>query len=283
MTPRKSLAVTIEGRRIRLPLLTDAEYDEAEKKSKLGFDVCPTCNGKRIETGEEDHYGWENGQYRYRGEIHECDCKGQMALYRHYLFANIPEQYQRLNWDDYSGDSKVKQDVDTYIDRWPNFRDNGMGVTLYGIGLGTGKTFAATTIAKGVIKRGERVFFTEFRDLKSAYQTLSEDDRQRLDERLREAALLVLDEIWKPQSEAQEGYFETVLESVIRYRTNWNLPTVITTNLLESEFEDHYPRVFSLLRPKQWTMHIEGEDARMDLVAEENIELAANGEKRPIT
>ena len=281
----KYLRATVAGQKVRVPLWSDAEYLAAEEMARSigrSFDDCPTCKGTRIETDESDHHGWINGQYRYQGEIHECDCQGQKTLFRHYLGAGIPLQYMRLNWADYDGDETVKADVMNYVKRWPNFRDNGMGVTLYAHNLGVGKTFAATTIAKEVLKRGERVYFTSFRDLRDARELLTAEDRQELDRRTREASLLVLDEVSLPTSDAQGAYFERVLESLIRHRTNWNLPTVLTTNLDEADMLHHYPRVSSLLSAKQWVMRVGGDDQRYARMAFENVELAANGEVRPI-
>lgn len=284
MTPPKSHRIMVNGEKIRLPMLNDDEYEAVEAqaaKARQSLDRCPTCKGKRIDTDADDVYGWENGQYRFRGETYECDCIGQMALYRHYLHAAIPLQYMQLDWEDFEGNPQIKTDIDRYIAGWKNFLSQGMGVTLFG-DLGRGKTFAATSIAKGVVKQGEQVFFTEFRSLRDAYDLLTIDDRQTLERRTRESALLVLDEVSEPVSKAQEGYFERVLESLIRYRTNWNLPTIITTNLRDEQLREYYPRVFSLLSPKQWVMELEGYDYREDKAGVENIELAANGEVRPL-
>lgn len=275
----------VAGNQVRLPALTDEEYDAVEdmalSRGKLSLDVCPTCNGKRIETGEEDYYGWENGQYRYMGEIFDCDCHGQMALYRHYLHASIPSQYMRLDWNEFAGDPQVKADIERYMSDWRKFKKHGMGVTLLG-DLGKGKTFAATAIAKSVIKRGEQVFFTEFRTFQNAFESLTIEQRQELDRRARESTLLVLDEISEPVSDAQEGYFERVLEAVIRDRTNWDLPTILTSNLTEEKFKDAWPRLHSLLYPKQWVITFEGEDFRENELGKINIELALNDEVRPL-
>src|SRR5687767_2514696 len=85
----------------RLKPLSDEELDAVEELHGSLLD-CPTCLASRIQVGP-DVYGWENGTYRYRGVEYECDCDTQKALRKHYLLANIGDQYQRLNWDDYDG------------------------------------------------------------------------------------------------------------------------------------------------------------------------------------
>lgn len=285
MSPPKSHKVMVAGNQVRLPALSDEEYDAVEdmalRRGKLSLDVCPTCNGKRIEANE-DYYGWENGQYRFMGEVFDCDCQGQMALYRHYLHAAIPSQYMRLDWDEFTGDPQIKADIEKYMTDWRKFKKHGMGVTLLGK-LGKGKTFAATAIAKSVIKRGEQVFFTEFRTLQTAYESLTIEQRQELDRRAREATLLVLDEISIPKSDAQGDYFERVLETVIRDRTNWDLPTILTSNLTEEDFKDAWPRLHSLLYPKQWVITFNGaEDFRENELARINHDLVINDEVRPL-
>src|ERR1700746_1666510 len=90
---------------IVLPILTDAEFDGVESRSSRRLDKCPTCGGKRLDGQKagtiiagEGHHGFLEGQYRYQGEVNECECRVQMALYRHYMVAGIGERYMRLNW-----------------------------------------------------------------------------------------------------------------------------------------------------------------------------------------
>jgi hypothetical protein len=45
-----------------------------------------------------EYYGREYGTYKLDGEVHPCDCDEQIALRKHYLLANIGDQYMRLNW-----------------------------------------------------------------------------------------------------------------------------------------------------------------------------------------
>ena len=51
----------------------------------------------------------------------------------------------------------VRNGVKKYLDHYKSAKQNGMGIEFAGQTLGTGKTFAATHIAKELIKQGENV------------------------------------------------------------------------------------------------------------------------------
>lgn len=267
-----------------LPRLTNSEFEQAEALAKMAgipLDHCPTCRAKpeQVTTGV---YGFENGTYKFRGEEWECDCQTQMALRKHYLLANIGDQYFKLDWADYDGSEDVRESVNSYLEKWPSFKANGMGMEFSSTGLGTGKTFAATHIGKELIKRGERVFFVPFLEVISAL-THQAENAAVIERKLKETTVVILDEVIPPRSEAQGVLFADKFEEVVRHRTNFNLITIMTTNLTEEQLKKTYPRPYSLLCAKQWRVEFDGKDARMGKIDMENIELAMNDEVRPIT
>lgn len=263
---------------MNLRRLSNEEYDEAEAKAKWSFDQCPTCGTTREEV-QPGVWGWENGTYRLWGEEYNCDCSNQMALYRQYVVANIPEEYMRLNWLDYDGSQEARDAVKKYLGSWDSAKINGMGLEFRSPGQGSGKTFAATHIAKELIKHGERVYYIQFPDLISSYQ---KSDSEAFEHKMKGATVLVLDDIQKPYYESQHHLFSSKFEELIRFRTNGNLPTLATTNLTEAELEQHYSRSYSLLAHKQIVVDVVGEDARRGKVKMENIELIENNEVRPL-
>jgi DNA replication protein DnaC len=267
---------------LKLRRLNNEEFERAEEKaasSGIPLDECPTCGSKVIEV-EPAVYGRENGQYRYFGETYDCDCDTQMALRKHYLLANIGDQYMRLNWDDFDGDKDLRGTVKLYLNKFDSARRNGMGVEFASKELGTGKTFAATHIAKELIKRGESVYFIPFTNMISLYAT---PGGQELEEQLKKVAVLVLDEVVPPDTGAQHALFARRFEELIRHRTNFNLPIIMTTNMNAEELHDEFPRVYSLLEAKQLRVKVKGYDARAGRIGMENLELLANDEVRPIT
>lgn len=278
------MKVMLRGQELRLKRLSDPDYTRAEelaRMSGISLDVCPTCGGKEETIPNSGGVvEFKSGTYRYMGDEHFCDCQAQIALRARYLLANIGEQYMRLDWDDYIGPEEVKDRVSLYIERWQDFRLNGMGLEFGGKGLGVGKTFAATHIGKEMVKRGQHVFFIPFVEMVSAFEG---DNAREIEERIRTTTYVILDELLPPQSDRQNQFYATRLEAMIRHRTNYNLPTIITTNLAESELHEYYPRTYSLLAAKQLRIDMSGEDARLGKIAEQNLELVANGEVRPIT
>lgn len=268
---------------LNLRRLSNTEYDEADKLASLHgipLTVCPTCGSCPLATDDPDFFDREPNTYRFRGEEYECDCNEQMALRKHYLLARIPDQYMRLNWLDYTGSKEVKGSVALYLDNWEGFRANGMGLEFGGIELGVGKTFGATYVGKELVKRGRQVFFIPFLEVIKLFET---EDGETTEKRLRSTEYLILDEVVNYYSERQGSLYAEKFESLIRHRTNWDLPTIMTTNLSEDDLYRYYPRVYSLLSAKQMRIEVTGKDARMGMIREENIELSVNGEVRPIT
>jgi DNA replication protein DnaC len=284
------IPVKIRGEWVTLPNITDQEYDELCMRAPRSLNICPTCRGKRFDGDEAghiksggDHFGELNGQYKYKGVIYECDCVGQMALFRHYLASNIGEQYMRLDWTEYSGDLDAKGLIDQYIGVWPTARSNGMGVTLWGP-VGVGKTFAATHIAKSLLRKGQKVWFTHFKEIVDDSLKLTGQAALDYQTKLMNVSCLVVDELYwlSSQSDQRKNLFGEFLEQVVRYRTNRNLPIILTSNLAPDEFESTYPRVFSLLEAKQWVIEMQGLDYRRTAANLENLEMTINGEVRPI-
>lgn len=268
---------------LRLPYLSNADFERVEQMagwSGVPLNECPTCHSKPKEMAPG---AWvrEPGQYRLHGKVHSCDCDEQITLRKHYLAANVPDQYMVLDWNNNNRLSERPRNlVATYLEKWSSFKQRGMGLEFNSRKLGTGKTFAATYVARELIKRGVRVFFIPFLEVISAYEA---DNRHELEARMRDTTVLVLDEVVPPGTQAQKGLFSAKFEELIRHRTNFNLPTVMTTNLEPDTLRETYPRPYSLLEAKQLRVTLDGEDARQTFIADENLELTMNDEVRPIT
>lgn len=277
------MEVTLQGQKLKLKDLTNNEYDEAERlalMSSVPLDQCITCKSK--ETIIPDSPGIKEripGTYTYRGQTFPCDCSAQIALRARYMLANIGYQYMTLDFaSDWAGCPDTQAMVERYLRNWQNFKDQGIGLEFGGKNLGTGKTFAATSIGKELIKHNQKVFFLPFVRMVASF----EREGDNIMDRMMTTTYLILDEVIPPVSARQHEFYATQLEALIRHRTNFNLPTIITTNMLRDELTEWYPRTYSLLSAKQIRVDVGGQDMR-GLIGLDNIELAENGEVRPIT
>ena len=122
-------------------------------------------------------------------------------------------------------------------------------------------------------------------DFRDVIHLLNKDSdyRNAQEDRIRETTILILDEVVAGISDAQGALFATRFEELVRYRTNFNRITLMTTNLTPEKLHREYPRSYSLLEAKNSRVIMEGEDARQSFIRDENRELALNEEVRPIT
>lgn len=270
----------LQAGRYRLPALPDDEFKAADTLARQikgrDLDYCPTCGNRWPEEPEERP---SSRQYYYEGEWHDCNCQEQIALFSRYLLAGIPEQYMRLNWADYEGSPEAQDFVDNYLSKWKRYREHGFGVEFGGPKLGIGKTFAATHIGKEMVKRRQKVLFIPFVEMVSAFER---SDAEEVEKKIRMTPYVILDDIMPPHTAKQHDFYHTRFEAIIRHRTNYNLPTIITTNLTADQLEGYYPRTYSLLAAKQKRIDMDGEDFR-GVMGLQNMELVENNETRPIT
>lgn len=244
-------------------------------------------NPEYNERGTECPVCLDTGTYTYLGVDHECpdDEYGHVALRLNklYYMSFIPIQYQMLLWDEFPH-AEAKEDIEDYLKHFRRLRLTGAGFTIWGKGLGVGKTWAATHILRELAKLDYNCHFASFFNVKSYFELDNKDEREFLVRRVREAEILVLDEVKAPISNAQRDFFEDKLEEVLRTRTNMNFPTIITSNMPMADFEREYPRCFSLQAGKNQELELRGEDARKSgLVWDNGQKLALKGETRPIT
>jgi DNA replication protein DnaC len=130
------------------------------------------------------------------------------------------------------------------------------------------------------VKQGYSGWFIQFAELKSLYERQPDEMHFNL-KKIRESEVLVIDEVTPPWSGAQAEFYAEKLEDAIRFRTHRNFPTIITTNMNRTKWEQHYPRVYHQLSGKQLRVEFVGQDYR-SRANDEAQERLMNGERRPI-
>lgn len=103
---------------------------------------------------------------------------------------------------------------------------------------GLGKTFLSSCIAKALLEKGTNIAFGSLPDFlrKIENEHFGREEGNTL-EVLIDAELVILDDLG---SEFQTGFSESVLYDIINSRINLSKPTIISTNLSNSELANKY-------------------------------------------
>lgn len=114
---------------------------------------------------------------------------------------------------------------------------HGLGLMLTGP-VGAGKTFLAASIANALMEHEKQVLFLVVPDLLDQLRATFKSDESELDllDNAREIPILILDDLG---AHNYTDWTRNRIYSIINYRLNEQLPTVITTNLSLEEMEEH--------------------------------------------
>ncbi|MBQ8611415.1 MAG: ATP-binding protein [Oscillospiraceae bacterium] len=137
-------------------------------------------------------------------------------------------ELQRCTFENDLGYNKKQMDIARrYVQNWEDFRENSVGLLLWG-GVGTGKSYIAGCIANALLDKGVPVMMTNFPRVLNKLTDMYSGDRTAYIDSLKSFQLLVVDDL------GVERNTEFVIEQVYhivdsRYRSH--LPLIVTTNL----------------------------------------------------
>jgi DNA replication protein DnaC len=224
---------------------TSAASTAASSGSGLSPDsdvaACPYCRGARF---VRPNVGPEHPDF---GKAVPCRCAaredpGDRAA-RLARYSNIGP-LARLTFANLiaRGRSAGAREQELYrqcVDDAGAFAESPDGWLLLSGASGCGKTHIAAAIVNRLLERGEPALFVVVPDLldhlRSAYQPGAEIGYDDLFERVRNAPVLVLDDLG---TQAQTPWAQEKLFQLINHRFNTRLPTVVTTNLLPEQIDD---------------------------------------------
>lgn len=207
-------------------------------------DNCPLCNGRGIIIMDADRAA-------------PCKCMLTRKAGAKFKNARMSREMQNCNFNRFSAKYYSKNLKDTVSGK--TYYDNAAaafsaaqkfirdvqedpqtdGLVFMGP-VGSGKTLLAGAIANALLENGKEVLFVVVPDLldqiRATYDRGNEYTEQDLMDSAREVGVLVLDDL------GAHNYTEWVrnkLYSIINYRLNHMLPTVITTNLDLAQLEEY--------------------------------------------
>lgn len=205
----------------------------------------------------------------------QCACVWQRAVFNKFKASRLPLRMSEYTFDNFKFKYYSKQSIDpvkgiTYYesarlayqaackfveDFLKNPHTDGI---IYTGQVGSGKTFLACCIANALIQKGKVVLFVVVPELldmiRASYdpnRQSAEFSEQELLDTAREVPLLILDDL------GAHNYTEWTrnkLYSIINYRLNHVLPTIITTNINLEDLEEYLgerttSRIFQMCRP----------------------------------
>jgi len=164
-----------------------------------------------------------------------------------------------INWDGLA--PNVRAEVTKYIEEMHLLEPKGVGFVFYG-DHGRGKTSLATVILRNALARGGYALSVRASDLVDnllSKVTVFLPNGAALLDGLRHVNYLLIDDLIKEDL----NYRLRHLESVLRWRNDERLPTIITTNLSTEALASEGWRRSLLSDKSRWRgIRLTGEDAR---------------------
>ncbi len=156
----------------------------------------------------------------------------QDRIDRMFSFAHIPAAYADAEWSDYrmTDDNRPAVDAAHWVIAEPK-----KGLYIYG-SRGSGKTMLAAIIAREKAKAGQAVLFESVPDLlMDIRESFRTDKTAEIVETARTVPCLVLDDMG---AERMSEWVGEELFTLINYRYNNKLQTIITSNCTISELQE---------------------------------------------
>lgn len=145
----------------------------------------------------------------------------------------IPKRYQKMTLEYIESKGIPEQTkrpyfvIKQYINNLAKMLNMGQGLLLRG-DVGTMKTSLAVAVMYEVIKLGGSAYFISMVNLMDSLFSVSDEERQQLEDKLRRVDLLVIDDLGM---EYDKGWVPIKVRAIINHRFDNEKSVIITTNL----------------------------------------------------
>ena len=203
---------------------------------------CPVCGGSGWELVDEERtIGDHVDRYKAARRCTGCNGGHDRKVAEALIAADIPEarSLSDFDWSVYGEDlTREKRIVDGFVDRFPDFEREGLGLFITSKTRGSGKTFLASAVGGELIKRFETsIRFISVSNLIEISRQKRDDGGDPLDS-LISCRILILDDLG--QQRTGRDWLTDILFRVLDARYKARRVVIVTSNvpLVEMDFDD---------------------------------------------
>lgn len=190
---------------------------------------CPDCGGLGAVVSEP------SDDQRYGPRYERCHCVIEAQRMRWWEAANIPPKYRPWSFASYRALPGADTNAADAVERWAE-TDGTSGLILFG-DSNRGKTaLAIRALEVRIFRHGQRAWFVKCPDLlnhiRDGYDREAGGLRpSEIMDRARTMPLLVLDDLGAEQLPRDTSWVGEQLYNLLDRRNDYQLPTIVTTNL----------------------------------------------------